>query len=245
MEVSDDYVSVYTRDVELDPAKTCLVAVDLMYATGTRENGLGKLLEEAGRADEAEYRFARIEELVVPNTVRLLEWAREHGMRRVFLTYGSEVSDYSDLSPQMYELCRSTNNRVGEREHEILEQLKPEPDERVINKITPSGFTSSPIELILRTYGVEDLLFTGVSTNMCVEATMRDAADRGFGCVLVDDACGADSAAYHEAACRVLRRLYGHIMSTDEVLETLEGGGRSIPRGSSSNTNADRSDRDA
>jgi nicotinamidase-related amidase len=99
--------------------------------------------------------------------------------------------------------------------------------------------------LILRTYGVEDLLFTGVSTNMCVEATMRDAADRGFGCVLVDDACGADSAAYHEAACLVLRRLYGHIMSTDEVLETLQGGGRSISASSSSNAKADGSRSDA
>ena len=245
MEVSDDYVSVYTRDVELDPAKTCLVVVDLMYATGTRDTGLGKLLKEKGRAEEAEYRFSRIDELVVPNTLRLLEWAREHDMRRVFLTYGSEVSDYSDLSPQMYELCRSTNNRVGEREHEILKELRPEPGERVINKITPSGFTSSPIELILHTYGVEDLLFTGVSTNMCVEATMRDAADRGFGCVLVDDACGADSPAYHEAACLVLRRLYGHIMSTDDVLETLASGGSSNLPDSPVNADADRSKRDA
>jgi nicotinamidase-related amidase len=217
----DDYVSVYTRAVELDPARTCLVVVDLMYATGTRTTGLGRLLLEQGRGAEAEYRFDRIERLVLPNTLRLLEWARERGMRRVFLTYGSEVSDYSDLGAQMLDLCRSTNNRVGEREHEILDELKPWPNERVINKITPSAFASSPIELILRNYGVEDLLFTGVSTNMCVEGTMRDAADRGFGCVLVDDASGADSQDYHDAACLVLQRLYGHVMSTDEVLSAL------------------------
>ncbi len=223
----EDYVSVYTRSVALDPRRTCLVIVDLMYATGTRTTGLGRLLDEQGRLEEAAYRFERIDELVVPNTLRLLEWAREHDMRRVFLTYGSEVSDYSDLSPQMYELCRSTSNRVGLREHEILDELKPRPEERVINKITPSAFTSSPIELILRTYGVDDLLFTGVSTNMCVEGTLRDAADRGFGCVLVDDACGADSQEYHNATCLVLRRLYGHIMSTDQVLERL-----AVPAGS-------------
>ena len=217
----DDYVSVYTRAVELDPRKTCLVIVDLMYATGTRETGLGKLLAEEGRLDDASYRFDRIEQLVVPNTLRLLRWAREHDMRRVFLTYGSEVEDYSDLGPQMYDLCRSTRNRVGLREHELLDELERRPDERVINKITPSAFTSSPIELILRTYGVEDLVFTGVSTNMCVEGTMRDAADRGFGCVLVDDASGADAQEYHDAACLVLQRLYGHVMQTDEVLERL------------------------
>ena len=222
----DDYVSIYTRDVELDPARTCLVIVDMMYATGTRTTGLGRLLADEGRADEAEYRFSRIEQSVVPNTRRLLDWARENDMRRVFLTYGSEVSDYSDLSPQMYELCRSTNNRVGEKEHEILDELAPRPDERVINKITPSAFTSSPIELILRTYGVEDLLFTGVSTNMCVEGTLRDASDRGFGCVLVEDATGADSQKYHDATCVVLQRLYGHVMSTDDVLARLGAAAR-------------------
>lgn len=219
---TDDYVSVYTRSVELDPARTCLVIVDLMYATGHPGTGLGKLLAEQGRSEEARYRFDRISELVVPNTKRLLEWARAHDMRRVFLTYGSEVEDYSDLSPQMYELCRSTRNRVGLREHEILDELKPWPTERVINKITPSAFASSPIELILHTYGVTDLLFTGVSTNMCVEGTMRDAADRGFGCVLVEDAAGADAPEQHEAACTVLQRLYGHVLQTDEVLRRLE-----------------------
>jgi nicotinamidase-related amidase len=217
----DDYVSVYTRAVELDPRTTCLVVVDLMYATGTRETGLGKLLAEQGRLEDAAYRFDRIDELVVPNTLRLLHWARENDMRRVFLTYGSEVEDYSDLSPQMYDLCRSTRNRVGLREHELLDVLERRPDERVINKITPSAFTSSPIELIMRTYGVTDLVFTGVSTNMCVEGTMRDAADRGFGCVLVDDASGADAQEYHDAACLVLQRLYGHVMQTDEVLDRL------------------------
>lgn len=227
----DDYVSVYTRSVTLDPATTCLVIVDLMYATGTRTTGLGKLLDEQGRLAEAAYRFDRIDELVVPNTRRLLDWAREHGMRRVFLTYGSEVSDYSDLGPQMYDLCRSTSNRVGLREHEILDELEPRPDERVINKITPSAFTSSPIELILHTYGVQDLLFTGVSTNMCVEGTLRDAADRGFGCVLVDDACGADSQEYHDASCVVLQRLYGHVLSTDDVLARL-GAAAGVPAGS-------------
>jgi biuret amidohydrolase len=218
----NDYVSVYTRSVELDPSKTCLVVVDLMYATGTRETGLGKLLAEEGRLDSAAYRFDRIEQLVVPNTLRLLHWAREHDMRRVFLTYGSEVEDYSDLSPQMYELCKATRNRKGLREHELLDVLEVQPTERVINKITPSGFTSSPIELILRTYGVTDLLFTGVSTNMCVESTLRDASDKGFGCVLGEDATGTDEQEYHDNAILTLQRLYASVWSTDDTLAHLD-----------------------
>lgn len=218
----DDYVSVYTRDIELDPSTTCLVVVDIMYATGSREHGLGAKMAREGRLADADYRFDRIDELVVPNTLRLLEWARAHDLRRVFLTYGSEVEDYSDLSPQMYELCKATRNRRGLREHDLLDVLDVQPTERVINKITPSAFTSSPIELILRTYGVTDLIFTGVSTNMCVEGTLRDASDKGFGCVLVEDATGTDAQEYHDNAILTLQRLYASVWSTEKTLEHLD-----------------------
>ena len=218
----DDYVSVYTREVALDPDTTCLVIVDLMYATGSRDHGLGANMAREGRLGDADYRFDRIDDLVLPNTLRLLAWARANDVRRVFLTYGSEVEDYSDLSPQMYELCKATRNRKGLREHELLDALEVRPTERVINKITPSAFTSSPIELILRTYGVTDLIFTGVSTNMCVESTLRDASDKGFGCVLVEDATGTDAQEYHDNAILTLQRLYASVWSTDKTLDHLD-----------------------
>lgn len=217
-----DYVAVYTPRTEIDPAKACLVVVDLMYATGHPETGLGRFLASQGRLHEAEYRYARIAEKVVPNTRRLLELFRRRDLRRVFLTYGSEVSDYSDLTDQMRALCEGTNNRVGEREHEILDELKPWPNERVFNKITPSAFTSTPIEIVLRAYGVDTLLFTGVSTNMCVEHTLRDAASYGYHCFLVEDACGADSPDMHEAALTVLQRLYGTVVSTEGAIAQIE-----------------------
>jgi biuret amidohydrolase len=217
-----DYVAVYTAHTEIDPARTCLVVVDLMYATGHPETGLGRFLASQGRLHEAEYRYTRIADYVVPNTKRLLEFFREHDLRRVFLTYGSEVSDYSDLTDQMRALCEGTNNRVGEREHEIIDELAPRPNERVFNKITPSAFTSTPIEIVLRAYGVDTLLFTGVSTNMCVEHTLRDAASYGYYCFLVEDACGADSPEMHDAAVTVMQRLYGAVTSTDEAIAHIE-----------------------
>jgi nicotinamidase-related amidase len=217
-----DYVAVYTAHTEIDPARTCLVVVDLMYATGHPETGLGRFLASQGRLHEAEYRYTRIADNVVPNTKRLLEFFREHDLRRVFLTYGSEVSDYSDLTDQMRALCQGTNNRAGEREHEIIDELAPWPNERVFNKITPSAFTSTPIEIVLRAYGVDTLLFTGVSTNMCVEHTLRDAASYGYYCFLVEDACGADSQEMHDAAVTVMQRLYGAVTSTNEAIAHIE-----------------------
>lgn len=219
---ANDYVAVYTPSSEIEPTSTCLVVVDIQYATGDPAYGLGKVLASQGRLHEAAYRYERIATKVIPKTKQLLEFFREHDLRRVFLTYGSEVSDYSDLSQQMLALCTSTCNKVGEREHEIVDELRPWPNERVFNKITPSAFTSTPIEIVLRTYGVDTLLFTGVSTNMCVEHTVRDAASYGFACFLVEDACGADSPAMHDAAVTVLQRLYGAVISTDEAISRIE-----------------------
>ena len=217
-----DYVAIYTPKTELVPEKTCLVVVDIQYATGNPETGLGALLNKQGRLHEAEYRYNRIAEKVVPNSRRLLEFFRANDLRRVFLTYGSEVEDYSDLTGQMKSLCEATKNREGQREHEIIDELKPLPTERVFNKITPSAFTSTPIDIVLsKAYGVDTLLFVGVSTNMCVEHTQRDAASYGYHCFLVDDACGADSEEMHEAAVTVVQRLYGTVVSTDSVIEQL------------------------
>src|SRR5262249_6523641 len=129
--------------------------------------GLGRTLASQGRLDEAEYRFSRIEQFVVPNTSRLR-------------------------------------------------------NERVFNKISASAFGSTPIELVLHKYGIDTLFFTGVSTNMCVEHTLRDASDRGFQCILVEDACGAGSPEMYETTVAVVPRLYGTVMSTDEVIERIE-----------------------
>tara|TARA_B100000686_G_scaffold332546_1_gene397416 strand:- start:168 stop:896 length:729 start_codon:yes stop_codon:yes gene_type:complete len=217
-----DYVAVYTPKTELVPEKTCLVIVDLQYATGNPGTGLGALLDKQGRLHEAEYRYERIAEKVVPNSQKLLEFFRVNGLHRVFLTYGSEVEDYSDLTGQMKSLCESTKNCKGELEHEIIAELKPWPNERVFNKITPSAFTSTPLDLVLsKVYGVDTLLFVGVSTNMCVEHTQRDAASYGYHCFLVEDACGADSPEMHEAAVTVIQRLYGTVTSTEKVIEAL------------------------
>jgi nicotinamidase-related amidase len=220
----DFLVADFEPQVELDPATTCLVLVDLQYATGCRTTGLGRMLAAQGREAEVAYRFERIETLVTPNSVLLLEAFRAAGMRRVFLTYGSEVSDYSDLGPQLQGICRATNNRVGEREHEILDELKPRPDERVVNKLSNSAFQSSELGYLLHIWGCRTLVFCGVSTNMCVEGTLRDARDLGYDCVLAEDATGCDSQAFQDAACAVLARQAGVVLPTAGVLERLGAG---------------------
>ena len=222
MAVPSDYAHQFNPGFDLDPARVALVVVDMQYASGSRDHGLGRALKARGQEALGAYRFDRIERTVVPAIQRLLGFFRARGLRLVYLTVGSELPDYSDLLPHMRAFAQSASNTRGNPEHEILDALAPRPGEAVLNKTTMSAFHSSGFERLVRTWGVEQLVFTGISTNSCVEGTARDAADRGFRCLLVEDGCGAASRALHEATCANFARLLGRVASSAEVLGELE-----------------------
>ena len=216
-----DYAAQFNPGFALDPARTVLVVVDMQYASASRQEGLGRLLKEQGNEAQGAYRFDRIERTVVPAIQRLVEFFRAHQLRVVYLTVGSELPDYSDLLPHMRGMAQMVGNTRGRREHEILDELSPRPAEPVINKTTMSAFHSSGFERLLRSWGIEQLVFTGVSTNSCVEGTARDAADRGYRCLLVEDGCGAASQKLHDAACDNFQRLLGRVAPSEDVVREL------------------------
>ncbi len=220
--VGEDYGHQFNPPFRLDRARVALVVVDMQYASAARDRGLGRFLAERGQEGQGVYRFERIEGVVVPTILRLLAAFRRRRLRIVYLTVGSELADYSDLLPHMRGLAEAVGNTAGRKEHAILDALAPLPGEPVINKTTMSAFHSSGFERLLRAWGVDQLVLTGVSTNSCVEGTARDAADRGYRCLLVEDACGAASARLHEAACENFRRLLGRVASADAVVGELE-----------------------
>lgn len=217
----DDYAHQFNPPFRLDPARAALVVVDMQYASAARDDGLGRFLAARGQEARGKYRFDRIESVVVPTIQRLLEGFRRRGLRIVHLTVGSELPDFSDLLPHMRGLAEAVGNTAGRKEHAILDALAPRPGEPVINKTTMSAFHSSGFERLLRAWGVEQLVLAGVSTNSCVEGTARDAADRGYRCLLVEDGCGAASQRLHEAACENFQRLLGRVDSAVAVLREL------------------------
>ena len=217
-----DYANQFNPPFRLDAGALALVVVDMQYASGSRDHGLGRALKARGQEALGAYRFDRIERTVLPTIQRLLAFFRERGLRIVYLTVGSELPDYSDLLPHMRAFAESAGNTRGNHEHEILDALAPQPGEPVLNKTTMSAFHSTGFERLLRAWDIQQLLFTGISTNSCVEGTARDAADRGFRCVLVEDGCGAASQALHDATCANFARLLGRVASSREVLAELD-----------------------
>jgi biuret amidohydrolase len=222
MATAADYAHQFNPGFALDPRMVALVVVDMQYASGSRDHGLGRGLKARGEEALGAYRFDRIERTVVPTIQRLLAFFRDRGLKLVYLTVGSELPDYSDLLPHMRAFAESAGNTRGNHEHEILDALAPRPGEAVLNKTTMSAFHSTGFERLVRAWRIEQLVFTGISTNSCVEGTARDAADRGFRCLLVEDGCGAASQALHEATCTNFARLLGRVASSAQVLAELQ-----------------------
>jgi nicotinamidase-related amidase len=169
-----------------------------------------------------DYRFARIEQSVLPRTLDLRAHFHRIGQPVVHVTLGAALPDASDAPRHMRKLLASCNNYVGSPDHEILAELKPVAGEHVVRKTTVGAFASTSIDSLLRSLNVDQIYMAGVSTNMCVESTAREAADRGYQVTLVEDACGTTFEELHQVTMRNFQRLFGRVTSTAEAVAELK-----------------------
>jgi nicotinamidase-related amidase len=220
MNAPADYIRAYMTERTIDLSRAALVMIDMQYATGSRQGALARKLQAEG-SRVGDYRFARIEQQVLPNTLRLRTHFSQLNRPVLHVTIGAAHADALDAPLHMRRLFTEFRNFVGSREHEILDELKPLPGEHVLRKTTIGAFASTNIDSLLRALGCEQLYLTGVSTNMCVETTAREAADRGYGVTLVEDACGTTHEDLHQVTMRNFQRLFGRVRSCDEALAEL------------------------
>lgn len=227
--MSVDYGMTLWEPVDVDPARTALVIVDMQYYNAARDRGFSAILEHLDPGSAAPF-DDRVEQQVVPAIRSLIDRLRPHGVKIVYVCMGSQDRELSDMTPRLRATVRRFEQAGGVPDlfwaggdlFGVLEELRPEPGDLIVEKTAFGAFNSSDLDAVLREHGIETLLVTGVSTNCCVETTARDAADRGYGTVLVDECCADYDAAWHDATLQAFHFNFGPVLATaDDAVDAV------------------------
>ncbi|HEV3190717.1 MAG TPA: cysteine hydrolase [Polyangiaceae bacterium] len=164
----------------------------------------------------------------------LLEAARRKGMLIVHTREGHRP-DMSDAPPAKVERgapklrigSKGPMGRIlirGEPGHDIVPELYPREGEPVVDKPGKGAFYATDLHLILQDRRVENLIVCGVTTEVCVHTTVREANDRGFRCVVPSDCCGSYFPEFHEVGLRMIKAqgaIFGWVSDSTRVLKAL------------------------
>ncbi len=170
----------------------------------------------------------------IPPCRALLEGLRARGVFIVHTREGHRP-DLSDAPPAKLERGEPTKRigaegpmgRIlvrGEAGHDIIEELAPRPGEPVIDKPGKGAFYATDLQTVLNNRSIDTLLVCGVTTEVCVHTTVREANDRGYRCIVVSDCCASYFPEFHEVGLRMVAAqggIFGWVSDSSSVLESM------------------------
>jgi nicotinamidase-related amidase len=171
-------------------------------------------LQPDGYAAKAGLDIAPLRGAIAP-VAAVLAAARAAGLAIVHTREG-HLADLSDCPPYKLERSRRAGAEIGSKGplgrllvrgefgHDFVDELRPMTGEIVIDKPGYSAFEHTTLQQVLTARGIDTLIVTGITTEVCVSSTLRSAIDRGYRCITVRDACASGDPALHEAAMAMI-----------------------------------------
>ncbi|MEM7293288.1 MAG: isochorismatase family cysteine hydrolase [Pseudomonadota bacterium] len=200
------------EDIVLDPARTVLLVIDI-------QNTYLEPKDDAEEDRRWQPFFARMNDVVIPNTAALIADARERGVEVIFARIACLKDDGRDRSLSQkkpgFNYLLMPKDRADSH---VVSALEPQGDEIVVLKTTDSALTGTNLRLILRNMEIENVVVTGIFTDQCVSSTVRSLADESFNVVVVDDCCAAATDELHRHELEIINMIYCHVVSRDDVL---------------------------
>jgi nicotinamidase-related amidase len=221
MRISQIEAEPQALDVDLD--RTALVIIDMQR----------DFLEKGGFGETLGNDVSRLHAAVGPCKA-LLDAARREGMLVIHTREGHRP-DLTDApkakvergKPSMRIGAVGPMGRIlvrGEPGHDIVPELRPLPSEPVIDKPGKGAFYATDLHTILQNRGIENLIVCGVTTEVCVNTTVREANDRGYRCIVPGDCCGSYFPEFHQMGLAMIKAqggIFGWVSDSARVLSAL------------------------
>jgi ureidoacrylate peracid hydrolase len=161
---------------------------------------------------------------MVPNLIRLIDEGRRVGLTIVYIR--TTHSEWTDTPSWIYRSSQKSGLntcREGTWGAELYEGIFPLPSERVVIKHRYSAFINTDLNTVLKARGIQSVLVCGVATNVCVETTARDAYMFDYYVTMIDDCSAAYEPKLHMGTLENMRRHFGLVASSNEIIETWKG----------------------
>lgn len=223
-------IDALPQPIRIDPARTALMLIDMQR----------DFLEPGGFGEALGNDVSLLAAAVEPCRL-LLAAARTNGLMVIHTREGHRP-DLRDAprakvergAPRQRIGAAGPMGRIlirGEAGHGIIPALSPAPGEPVIDKPGKGAFYATDLHAILHNHGIENLIVGGVTTEVCVHTTVREANDRGYRCIVPGDCCASYFPEFHDAGLRMIAAqggIFGWVSSSQRVLAALAQAPRNV-----------------